>query len=130
MPAAAGVSLSLADIAARLGGDVLGDPQTPIRQVATLLSAGEGEIGFLANLKYKNQLLTTRAAAVIVSPDFADAVDLPRIVTKNPYAYYARLATLLNPPKDRIPASIRQRIAPRHCLPVSALGQTPRSALM
>lgn len=97
MPAAAGVSLSLADIAARLGGDVLGDPQTPIRQVATLLSAGEGEIGFLANLKYKNQLLTTRAAAVIVSPDFANAVDLPRIVTKNPYAYYARLAALLNP---------------------------------
>jgi UDP-3-O-[3-hydroxymyristoyl] glucosamine N-acyltransferase len=131
MPAAAGVSLSLADIAARLGGDVLGDPQTLIRQVATLLSAGEGEIGFLANLKYKNQLLTTRAAAVIVSPDFADAVDLPRIVTKNPYAYYARLATLLNPrSNDRIPASIRQRIAPRHCLPVSALGQTPRSALM
>ena len=99
MPAAAGVSLSLADIAARLGGDVLGDPQTLIRQVATLLSAGEGEIGFLANLKYKNQLLTTRAAAVIVSPDFADAVDLPRIVTRNPYAYYARLATLLNPPQ-------------------------------
>ena len=43
MPAAAGVSLSLADIAARLGGDVLGDPQTLICQVATLISAGEGE---------------------------------------------------------------------------------------
>ena len=97
MPAAAGVSLSLADIAARLGGDVLGDPQTLICQVATLISAGEGEIGFLANLKYRNQLQTTKASAVIVSPDFADALDLPRIVTRNPYAYYARLATLLNP---------------------------------
>lgn len=97
MPAAAGVLLSLADIAARLGGDVFGNPQTLIRQVATLASAGEGEIGFLANLKYKAQLQTTRASAVIVAPDFADAVDLPRIVTRNPYAYYARLATLLNP---------------------------------
>lgn len=97
MPIAAGVALSLADIAAHLGGDVLGDAQTLIRQVATLASAGEGEIAFLTNLKYKNQLQTTKASAVIVSPDFADAVPLPRIVSANPYAYYARLATLLNP---------------------------------
>lgn len=97
MPSGAGIVLSLSDIAARLGGDVLGDGETQIRQVATLASAGEGEIGFLANLKYKSQLLTTKAAAVIVSPEFADAVALPRIVSRNPYAYYARLASLLNP---------------------------------
>jgi len=97
MPVAAAIALSLADIAASLGGDVLGDAQTSIRQVATLASAGEGEIAFLANLKYKNQLQTTKASAVIVAPDFSDAVALPRIVTSNPYAYYARLATLLNP---------------------------------
>ena len=103
MPGAAGVALSLADIAAHLGGDVLGDAQTLISQVATLASAGDGEIGFLANLKYKSQLQTTRAAAVIVSPDFADAVALPRIVTKNPYAYYARLASLLNPRQRPVP---------------------------
>jgi len=103
MPGAAGVTLSLAEIAARLGGDVLGDAQTRIHQVATLASAGAGEIGFLANLKYKGQLQTTQAAAVIVSPDFADAVALPRIVCKNPYAYYARLATLLNPRASVVP---------------------------
>ena len=103
MPGQAGVALSLADIAARLGGDVLGDAQTLISQVATLASAGAGEIGFLTNLKYKNQLQTTQASAVIVSPDFADAVALPRIVTKNPYAYYARLATLLNPRAVALP---------------------------
>lgn len=97
MPRPAGVVLSLAEIAARLGGDVLGDGQTRIHQVATLASAGEGEIGFLANLKYRGQLQTTRASAVILASEFADAVSLPRIVCKNPYAYYARLATLLNP---------------------------------
>ena len=47
MPVAAGVTLSLADIAAQLGGDVLGDADTLIRQVATLASAGEGEIVWL-----------------------------------------------------------------------------------
>jgi len=103
MPAAAGVVLSLADIAARLGGDVLGDGETRIHQVATLASAGEGEIGFLTNPKYRGQLQTTRAAAVILAPEFADAVSLPRIVCGNPYAYYARLAALLNPPAAALP---------------------------
>jgi UDP-3-O-[3-hydroxymyristoyl] glucosamine N-acyltransferase len=103
MPQAGHLLLSLADIAARLGGDVLGDAQTSIRQVAALGSAGAGEIAFLANPKYKNQLRTTGASAVIVPPDFADAVDLPRIVTRNPYAYYARLAALLNPRSAAVP---------------------------
>ena len=103
MPVTAGFALSLTDIAAQLGGVVLGDAQTLIRQVATLASAGEGEIAFLTNLKYKAQLQTTRASAVIVSPDFADVLTLPRIVTSNPYAYYARLATLLNPRAGVVP---------------------------
>jgi UDP-3-O-[3-hydroxymyristoyl] glucosamine N-acyltransferase len=119
MPGAAGVALSLADIAARLGGDVLGDAQTLISQVGTLASAGTGEIGFLTNLKYKGQLQTTKAAAVIVSPDFADAVALPRIVTSNPYAYYARLASLLNPRQAIVPG-----IHPSAC----CASQVPASA--
>jgi len=103
MPEAGRSVFSLADIAARLGGDVLGEGQTQIRQVATLASAGEGDIAFLANLKYKSQLQSTCASAVIVAPDFADAVTMPRIVTRNPYAYYARLAALLNPPAAVVP---------------------------
>lgn len=91
------ISHSLADIAALLGGDVLGDAQTRISQVATLASAGAGDIAFLANKKYRSQLQTTAAAAVILAPDAADGFAGPRIVTSNPYAYYARVATLLNP---------------------------------
>jgi UDP-3-O-[3-hydroxymyristoyl] glucosamine N-acyltransferase len=67
------MALTLADIAARLGGDVLGDGETRIAGVATLASAGAGEIAFLANRKYKAQLQTTGAAAVILASDAADA---------------------------------------------------------
>lgn len=88
---------TLADIAARLGGDVLGDAQTRIQRVATLAAAGEGDISFLSNRKYKSQLQASRAAAVILSPDAADGFSGPRIVTANPYVYYARVATLLYP---------------------------------
>lgn len=91
------IELTLADIAAQLGGDVLGEGQTRIRRVATLVSAGDGDIAFLANRKYRAQLETTRAAAVILAPDAAEGFTGSRIVVANPYAYYARVATLLNP---------------------------------
>ena len=97
MAAQGGIVLTLAEIAARLGGDVLGDPTTRIVQVATLASAAEGNIAFLANRRYRSQLQTTKAAAVILAPDAADGFAGPRIVTANPYAYYARVASLLNP---------------------------------
>src|SRR5664279_5088013 len=90
-------SYTLADIAAQLGGDVLGDPQTRVSRVAPLVSAGEGEITFLANPKFRSQLATSRASAVILRPDAADEFSGARIVTGNPYAYYARVTTLLNP---------------------------------
>lgn len=103
MPGQGEAVLTLADIAARLGGDVLGDAQTGIVQVASLAAAGAGQISFLANRKYRDQLATTRAAAVIVAPDMADAFAGPRIVTGNPYAYYARVAALLNPAATQAP---------------------------
>jgi UDP-3-O-[3-hydroxymyristoyl] glucosamine N-acyltransferase len=91
------LSFTLADIAAQLGGDVLGDAQTRISRVASVASAGEGDITFLANPKFRSQLGTSKASAVILRPDAADGFSGPRIITANPYAYYARVATLLSP---------------------------------
>ncbi|UCV21272.1 UDP-3-O-(3-hydroxymyristoyl)glucosamine N-acyltransferase [Ferribacterium limneticum] len=90
-------SYTLADIAAQLGGDVLGDPQTRVSRVAPLVSAAEGEITFLANPKFRSQLATCKASAVILRQDAADEFSGARIVTGNPYAYYARVTALLNP---------------------------------
>lgn len=92
-----GVSFTLSEIAARLGGDVLGDPQTRIAQVASVGKAEKGDITFLANPKFRSQLASCRASAVILRADAAEDFGGARIVTANPYAYYARVATLLNP---------------------------------
>lgn len=89
--------LSLKEIAARLGGDVLGDAEIRVVQVGSLASAAVGEISFLTHPKYRPQLAATHASAVILPRAFAQATDLPRILTDNPYAYYARVAALLNP---------------------------------
>ena len=87
----------LADISALFGGRVLGDADTRVAQVATLEHAQQGEIAFLTNAKYRAQLGETRASAVIVGETEADATTLPRIVCDNPYAYFAKVSSLLNP---------------------------------
>jgi UDP-3-O-[3-hydroxymyristoyl] glucosamine N-acyltransferase len=81
----------------RFGGTVAGDPATRVTQVAPIESAGGGEITFLSNRKYSRLLGATRAGAVIVGRDAEAGGTAARIVCDNPYAYYARVAALLNP---------------------------------
>jgi UDP-3-O-[3-hydroxymyristoyl] glucosamine N-acyltransferase len=92
------IALTLGEIVARLGGEALGEVVVPLTGVATLESAGPGEIAFLANPKYRSQLATSRAGAVILAPGDREAASMPRIVTDNPYAYYARTVALFHPP--------------------------------
>ncbi|MDQ5941420.1 MAG: UDP-3-O-[3-hydroxymyristoyl] glucosamine N-acyltransferase [Pseudomonadota bacterium] len=89
--------LRLDEIVTRLGGELRGDGSVLVSQVCSLSAAGEGEIAFLANPKYRKQLAATKASAVIVPPQAADETSLPRIVHPNSYAYYARVVALLNP---------------------------------
>jgi len=91
------VSYRLSEIAARLGGRVLGRAGGCISQVATLENAQPDQISFLSNSKYRAQLAGTRAGAVILGEADADATGLPRIISDNPYAYFARVSALLNP---------------------------------
>ena len=79
------MAFTLAEIAARFGGRIVGDPGILIRQVGTLARAGEGEIAFLANPRYRTQLAASRASAVIVAPDAEPLTALPRIVCDHPY---------------------------------------------
>jgi UDP-3-O-[3-hydroxymyristoyl] glucosamine N-acyltransferase len=89
--------LTLRDIANRFGGEIVGDPETRVNQVATLADGRSGTIAFLANERYLAQLRTTGASAVIVGAAGRDETSLPRIVCTNPYLYFARVAALLNP---------------------------------
>ena len=91
-------ALTLAQIASRLGGRIVGDPEILIRQVASLQGAGPGQISFLARSAFKSQLAGTRASAVVLGADAESLTALPRIVCDNPYAYIARVSQLFNPP--------------------------------
>ncbi|MGV8935027.1 MAG: UDP-3-O-(3-hydroxymyristoyl)glucosamine N-acyltransferase [Gallionellaceae bacterium] len=91
------LSHRLKDIVSRFGGTLLGNDGVMISQIATLDSAQEHQIAFLANSKYRTQLEATRAGAVILAAADADATNIPRIVSDNPYAYFAKLSAFLNP---------------------------------
>ncbi len=74
---------------------MLGRAETEIRRIATLESAGPGDLSFLTHARYRSQLRRTQASAVILARAEQDATALPRIVCDDPYLYYARAAQLL-----------------------------------
>ena len=85
-------AVTLGQIVAALGGELHGAPDQPIHQLATLECAGEGDITFLSNPKYRSQLTSTRASAVIVAPGVEGDCPTAHIVTAQPYVYFARLS--------------------------------------
>jgi UDP-3-O-[3-hydroxymyristoyl] glucosamine N-acyltransferase len=85
--------LHLGDIVKTLGGSLHGSPQTAVQNIAPLETAGPSDLSFLSHPKYQSQLLNSKAACVIVSPQFLELASQRGacIVTDDPYLYFARL---------------------------------------
>ncbi|GAA0830040.1 MULTISPECIES: UDP-3-O-(3-hydroxymyristoyl)glucosamine N-acyltransferase [Marinomonas] len=88
---------TLAQLAEKVQGRVKGDPELRIDGLGTLENAQSHEIGFLANPKYKSQLATTSAGAVLVRSDELASVLDNAIIVKNPYLAFAALSHLFVP---------------------------------
>jgi UDP-3-O-[3-hydroxymyristoyl] glucosamine N-acyltransferase len=120
--------LKLGEIAARLGARVIGDGDVLIRQAGSLEHAGPQQIAFYSGPRYRSQLATTRAAAVILAPAAESETSLPRIVAGNPHACFARTVQLLNPvtlpPAGRHASAqvhARARVAASACVEAGAV---------
>lgn len=84
----------LVELAQHVGARLLGDESTLIHGLATLQDAEPGQLAFLANPQYRKYLGTTRASAVIMAPDQADAFQGNALLADNPYYTYAQLTAL------------------------------------
>jgi UDP-3-O-[3-hydroxymyristoyl] glucosamine N-acyltransferase len=100
---AAREGLALADIAVRLGGEALGDVSVRIVGVASLGNATADRIAYLADPRYRGELATTRAGALVLGPADRDASPLPRIVAAKPQLYFVSLTRLLHPERRPTP---------------------------
>jgi UDP-3-O-[3-hydroxymyristoyl] glucosamine N-acyltransferase len=91
------VAITLRELAERVGAECRGDGDLVIESAAPIETAGAGQITFLSNPAYKKFLATTRASAIVVSPDVA--VDqCATLVAANPYLVFSRVIDVLYPP--------------------------------
>jgi len=112
---------TLGAIVERFGGELVGDADAVVRQVAPLSSALSWHISFLSNSKYRRQLQNCRAGAVILGVAERDATNLPRILSDNPYTYFAKVSALLNPRHAEAPGIHSTAIVdPTAIIPASA----------
>lgn len=88
---------TLAELSLYVDGRVEGDAELPIFSVATLQSAGEGAITFVASSQYRDHLSQTQASAVILGATDVALCPVSSIVVDNPYLAYAKIASLLYP---------------------------------
>jgi UDP-3-O-[3-hydroxymyristoyl] glucosamine N-acyltransferase len=109
------LSHSLSELAAIVNGHVVGDPGIEIDSVNDLIDAGDRQITFYINRKYKHELQATSAAAVILDQASVDDCPVAAIVVKNPHAAYARIAGLLYPQTGPTPGIHPQAIIGDGC---------------
>lgn len=110
--------IRLDELVTQLGGELIGDGSLRIERVGTLERADASCITFLSNPKYAAQLENTQAAAVILAPAARERTTLARIVTPDPYIYFARVSQLLNPER-RPPPGVALSADVRSSLPSS-----------
>lgn len=84
----------LQQLAQLLDVTLVGEGDYEITGLATLQSAGAGQLGFLANPRYRKDLSQTRAGAVIVAADMVEHSPCHCLVSERPYETYARASQL------------------------------------
>ena len=84
---------TLGEIAAHLGGELIGDPGLRVTRIGPLEGATPSTISFLSNPRYQSQLESTQAGCVIVGPAMRDAAVLrgATLVAADPYLCFAKL---------------------------------------
>jgi UDP-3-O-[3-hydroxymyristoyl] glucosamine N-acyltransferase len=99
------VTRTLAQLAAELGGEVVGDDSTVVHGVAGIREAQEGDITFLANARYVGYLHETRASAVLCNREPRNA-PMPLLQVDNPYLAFQKVVRIFRPETFRQDAGV------------------------
>lgn len=89
-------SYTLAQLAELLDVKLVGDGQCEITGLATLQSAESGQLSFLSNLSYADQLKSSKASAILIDEKFLDSCPGNKLVTALPYVAFAKASQLFD----------------------------------
>jgi len=90
--------MKLAELADRLGAELRGDGDLEVTEVRGIEEAGPHAVTFVANPKYASLARATRAAAILVAPDFPE-ISAATLRLANPYfAFSQALGFFYQPP--------------------------------
>lgn len=112
-------SIRLADLAQQLDAQVYGDGAIIITGIASMPSAGTGQITFLSNSRYREQLASCQASAVVLAEADLPYCKTAALVVKDPYLTYAYMSQLL----DTTPAPAQEIAASAVISPQAILGK-------
>jgi len=99
------MEIALRELAAIIGGEVVGDGSVLISGIAGIREARPGTLTFLANRKYETFLETTGASAVIAAPGTRHSTK-PLVLTENPYLVFIKAVEFFVPSGSEGPPSI------------------------
>src|SRR5690606_15662528 len=96
-------SLSAADIAARVDGELFGDPAHRVSGVAPLDTATPSDVSFMTALKYADEYQSTAAGIVLMRPEFGELASEARcrILVAQPLEALVSLLPVLYPEPAR-----------------------------
>lgn len=94
---------TLAELRDLSGTELIGDAGCLITGVATLQTAGPGDISFLANRKYHRYLQNTGASAVVANREDAPHCPVNVLVADDPYLAFVRILRFFHPVETFLP---------------------------
>lgn len=94
--------MKINEIAQILSGHVVGDGEVVIERLYPIDQAGAGDLTFIANPQYLQQLETTRADAILVRPG-TECPGKNLIIVDDPYVALGKLLAIFHPGKSHTP---------------------------
>ena len=107
-----GPSYSLKDLADKVNGKLVGDPDLLITTIATIQNASPGSISFISNPRYKKFLDESNASAIIIKQELSHNLQCSGIVVDDPYIAYATISSLFRGLED--PYNTEQKLSLIH----------------
>ncbi len=102
------VNKTAGEIAALVGGRLIGDSSFRIEGLSGLAEAGPGDLSFLGNPKYAAQAASSKAGCLLLPPAAAEAPGLckNRILIDDPQFAFAQVLVLVDSQRPRRPAGV------------------------